>query len=179
MKECLISLWADPFNGLRAVTHSVFLWNLETCSTGDRWPGSGLMKPNICATASNSWRNWHQIPNQRKMSNFFLLEILLGLRGRETWPFVWDFWAVSSLPGAILCSKLPSPWKYGQMAIVCRTGCSSKGRVCFRALHPRAPGTCCNTSQVPSSQWCPVRLCWMCSVGCMWLCFRVPQAGTL
>lgn len=74
-------------------------------------------------------------------------KFFLGRGAREIWPFVWDFLAVSSLPGAVLCSKLLSPWKSGQMAFVCGIGCSSKGQACSRDWHPRAPGMWCDTSQ--------------------------------
>lgn len=77
----------------------------------------------------------------------------------------------------IICSKLPSPWKCGQMTIVNGTGCCSKEPVSFRALHPGTLGVCCNTSQLPSAQWCLVHLCWMCSVGCLWVCFRGSPDG--
>lgn len=73
----------------------------------------------------------------------------LGRGAREIWPFVWEFLAVSSLPGAVLCSKFPSPWKCGQIAIESRTGWNSKGQACSRDWHPRAPRLWCNTRQVP------------------------------
>lgn len=94
------------------------------------------------------------------------LEILLRKGGeKKAWPFVWDFSAVSSLPRAILCSKLPSPWKCGQMAIVSRTVWSSKGKC--------PPGLC-----TPGSSGCvvtPARChqhsgTWLVCVGCACHC---------
>lgn len=153
MKESPLSLQVDPFNWLGALTPAVFLCykSLKPVPLGDRWPGSGLMKQNICATASNSWRSWHQTLSQRKMCRLLLslLKFFPGRGAREIWPLVWEFLAVSNIPGAILCSKLPSPWKCGQMAIVCGTGWSSKGQASSRDWHPRSPRMWCNTNQVP------------------------------
>lgn len=92
-------------------------------------------------------------PQQEKNVRTTLLlcswRFFLGQGAREIWPLVWEFLAVSSLPGAVLSSKLPSPWKCGQMVIVSGTGWSSKGQACCRDWHPRAPRMWCNISQVP------------------------------
>ena len=98
-----------------------------------------------------------------------------GVGGRAPWPFVWDFWAANGLPRTILCSKLPSPRNSGQMAIVCGTGCSSKGWAMLQGF--ASQGTHDGLWHEPSSQCCLAGLCPMCSVGCMRLCFRVPQTG--
>lgn len=141
---------------------------LETCSTGDRWPGSGLMKQNICATASNSWRSWHQIPQPEKKcadysfppGNFSWargerdLAISLGIPGSEQ-----SSWSspVQHAPFSL------EVWTNGH----CLWDWRSKGQAWSRDWHPRAPRMWYNTNQVPG--WFVLDV--LCR-GCMWVFFQ-------
>lgn len=183
MKEPLLSLQADPFNGLGALTPcfcAINPWNLL------HWWQMVWFRINetkyLCHCIKHSWRNWHQILNQRKTSMlpyFLPWKFCLGREGKKDLAICLGF----------LGSEQPSqsnPLQQAAFSLEVWTNGHCKqdwleqqGQVSSRAQNPRELRVHCNTSQVSSAQWYLVGLCWMCLSVCMWQCFRVPQMEML